>query len=255
VIFRDFLRIFSANPVNSCQEATSTRQHSRWRIQNPQTAKRLPAGFGCAISGPCQPAAPARDLPCWRCGLAIKGFVWKPQEMEGIAGGGTRTLTGLTSLRIFVPLWLSPPLRFVVWTFPWPWVAPVGLSRQVSTPSPAVSAGAWLGIAATIRGRAAVPPTSTEFTRRVSHSGAQISLSPMRLPIPPLQRRVYFSGGSDAVQAICEIVEIARQRSYPKPHALSPFFSRPRISPRARSAADTTAIFGVFLQLRPKSER
>src|SRR5579875_1975632 len=50
---------------------------------------------------------------------------------------------------------------------------PVGLSRQVSTPSPATT-GAWLGIAATIARRAAVPPTSTEFTRRVSHSGAQI---------------------------------------------------------------------------------
>ena len=115
-----------------------------------------------------------------------------PTRSEEIAGGGTRTLTGLASLRIFVPLWLSPPLRFVVWTFPWPWVSPLGLSRQVSTPSPAPSlltplppkrgrgvrsegAGAWLGIAATIAGRAAVPPTSTEFTRRVSRSGAQIA--------------------------------------------------------------------------------
>src|SRR6516225_7744489 len=62
-----------------------------------------------------------------------------PTRSEEIAGGGTRTLTGLASLRIFVPLWLSPPLRFVVWTFPWPWVSPLGLSRQVSTPSPAPS--------------------------------------------------------------------------------------------------------------------
>ena len=34
---------------------------------------------------------------------------------------------------------------------------------------------------------AEVPPNSTEFTREVSYPGAQNRLSPMRLPIPPLQ--------------------------------------------------------------------
>src|SRR5438132_10586192 len=52
-----------------------------------------------------------------------------------IAGGGTRTLTGLSPHRIFLLRWLSPPRWFVAWTFSWPWMSALGLSRKVSTPS------------------------------------------------------------------------------------------------------------------------
>src|SRR5437879_9675043 len=81
-----------------------------------------------------------------------------------IAGGGTRTLTGLSPHRIFLLRWLSPPLRFVAWTFSWPWMSALGLSRKVSTPSSsclfdrgggqdisALQEEAWLGIATTRR--------------------------------------------------------------------------------------------------------
>jgi hypothetical protein len=127
------------------------------------------------------------------------------------AGGGTRTLTGLSPHRIFLLRWLSPPLRFVAWTFSWPWMSALGLSRKVSTPSSSclfgqrpghkrerlVAASFQLAVLTPIKkklgsglpppSRAEGSPSSTEFTQGVSRPGAQVCLSPMRLPIPPLQ--------------------------------------------------------------------
>ena len=37
------------------------------------------------------------------------------------APGGNRTRTDLAVQGIFLPLWLSPPFTFVVWTIPSPW--------------------------------------------------------------------------------------------------------------------------------------
>jgi hypothetical protein len=114
------------------------------------------------------------------------------------AGGGTRTLTGLSPHRIFLLRWLSPPSRFVAWTFSWPWMSALGLSRKVSTPSSSClfdrrggqdirACKKKLGSGLPPPPGAEVPPNSTESTRGVSCPGAQIGLSPMRLPIPPLQ--------------------------------------------------------------------
>ena len=51
------------------------------------------------------------------------------------ASGGNRTRTAFSGQGIFVPLWLSPPKMFVVWTIPSPWVCPLGVPCLVSAPS------------------------------------------------------------------------------------------------------------------------
>src|SRR5262245_8636432 len=99
------------------------------------------------------------------------------------AGGRTRTGTGLSALRIFVPLRLSPPHRSAnrasaVRGLDYPFTLAgfaVGAARLVSTPSPLPELGSGLPVERLPRIWAVLHPG---FPR--AHSNR---LSPLRLPV------------------------------------------------------------------------
>ena len=106
------------------------------------------------------------------------GYAYRQNpHLKAGAGGRNRTGTGLSALRIFVPLLLSPPPS-VVWTVPSPWLA-----RFRCRPSRLYTFPRW-GLA---RLPAKVSPNLSSSAPWASPRGL-INLSSLRLPVSPRSR-------------------------------------------------------------------
>jgi len=158
-------------------------------IEAPPT-RPLPLGWEL-------PRTPNSILYAWTGGWCPGCFQAQETSEDDGAGGGSRTLTNLSALRIFVPSAAFAALaaaldsagaRFAVWTIPSPsprefWG--LGAARLVSTPSPAeYSAGAWLGIA--IAGF----PEFGQFCIAGFPASTQVCLKSVASAIPPRPREL-----------------------------------------------------------------